>query len=403
MAAATDTPQDADVAIVGAGPIGLFLAGDLAAGGVRTVVLESADAPSTIPKANGIVGHSALVLAERGILAGTGLRVVSPPRFQFGPLPLDLGSGPRNPLHILAIPQRRLEGLLEARAARDGAEIRRGHEVRDFTAEDDAVHVDVHTAHGTATVRAGYLVGCDGAHSLVRTSAGIGFPGFTSDEIARIARITIPEDAITAVGDGFDIPGVGHVAAMRPNRLSGGGFSIGPARVLDADAPPDLYLVSTLEPRGDARPGDPVSVDDLRASLLRVLGAPLRFSDATAIRSTVGSSRQAEVYRRGRVFLAGDAAHTFNAGGSALNTGIQDAVELARVLIRVLREGASADELDSYEVIRRPAGERTLNQTRVQAALSSEDPMAGSLRAVFGELLAERTSARAVARLLESA
>jgi 2-polyprenyl-6-methoxyphenol hydroxylase-like FAD-dependent oxidoreductase len=365
MAAATDTPRDADVAIVGAGPVGLFLAGDLAAGGIRTVVLESADAPSTIPKANGIVGHSALVLAERGILAGTGLRVVSPPRFQFGPLPLDLGIGPRNPLHILPIPQRRLEALLEARAVRCGAEIRRGHEVRGFTSEDGAVLVDVRTGHGPTTVSAGYLVGCDGAHSLVREQAGIGFPGFTSDEIARIARITIPADAITAAGDGFDIPGVGHVAAMRPNRLSGGGFSIGPAKVLDADAPSDLYLVSTLEPRGEARPGDPVSVDDLRASLLRVLGAPLRFSDATAIRSTVGSSRQADVYRRGRVFLAGDAAHTFNAGGSALNAGIEDAAELARILVRVLRAGAPVDELDSYDAIRRPAGERTLNQTRV--------------------------------------
>jgi choline dehydrogenase-like flavoprotein len=108
----TDTPQHWDVAIVGAGPVGLLLAGELAARDIRVVVFERDDAPSPIPKANGVVGHSAVELAKRGILAGAGLRVVSPPQFQFGPLMLKLGLGPRNPLHILPVPQRRLEELL---------------------------------------------------------------------------------------------------------------------------------------------------------------------------------------------------------------------------------------------------------------------------------------------------
>ncbi|MBS1699005.1 MAG: FAD-dependent monooxygenase [Actinobacteria bacterium] len=122
----TDSMQ-LEVAIVGAGPVGLLLAGDLAAAGTRTVVWESSPAPSAMPKANGIVGHAAVELEQRGLLSGTGLAVLSPSRFAFGPLSLDLGSDANNPLHILPIPQRRLEELLEARAVAHGARIYRGH------------------------------------------------------------------------------------------------------------------------------------------------------------------------------------------------------------------------------------------------------------------------------------
>jgi 2-polyprenyl-6-methoxyphenol hydroxylase-like FAD-dependent oxidoreductase len=399
----TDTPQHWDVAIAGAGPVGLLLAGELAAKDLRVVVFERDDAPSPIPKANGVVGHSAVELAKRGVLAGAGLRVVSPPQFQFGPLTLRLGLGPRNPLHILPVPQRRLEELLERRAAQDGVRVRRGHEVLGFTQDGANVVAEVRRDHGTSQVSARYLVGCDGAHSLVRKHAGIGFPGYTSDAIARIARVTIPSDQIARVNDGFDIPGIGHVAAMRPNQLPGGGFSIAPVAVLDATAPADLYLISTHEPRGDFEPSDTVPIDELRASLHRVLGGDLPFTDATAIRSTVSNSRHADAYRLGRVFLAGDAAHIFNAGGSALNIGLQDALDLAGRLIAVLRDGASVDELDAYEAARRPAGERALHHTRAQALLARNDDDGRALREVFSQLVTNRTTARSLARLLESA
>jgi 2-polyprenyl-6-methoxyphenol hydroxylase-like FAD-dependent oxidoreductase len=395
--------RQSDVAIVGAGPVGLLLAGELAARDVRVLVLERSDEPSPIAKANGIVGHSALELARRGVFAGTGLRVVSPPRFLFGPLELDLGVGPRNPLHILPVPQRRLEELLARRAMRQGAELCRGVEVTGFAQDGAGVSLDIRGGDGATMVEARYLVGCDGARSLVRKHAGIGFPGFTSDEIARIARVTIPAERIVRVEDGYDLPGVGRVAAMRPNRLAGGSFTIAPVNVLDPSAPEDLYIVSTHEPRGTAEPSDAVSVEELRASLHRVLGAALPFTDATSIRSTVGNSRQADAYRRGRVFLAGDAAHIFNAGGSALNVGLQDALDLAGRLAAVLEEGASCDELDGYEAVRRPAGERALQHTRVQAALAREDAGSRAFREVVGELIATRAGARSLAQLLENA
>lgn len=396
-----DRSDACHVAIVGAGPVGLLLAGELAAGGSSVVVFERADAPSPIPKANGIVGRTAVDLVKRGILAGSGLRVVSPPRFQFGPLALRLGIGPGNPLHVLPVPQRRLEEVLERRATEHGADVRRGHEVLGFAQSGTDVVVEVRAGDATTRMSARYLVGCDGAHSLVRKQAGIGFPGFTGDRIARIARVTIPADRITRSGDGFDIAGVGRVTAMRPNRLPGGGFSIAPVAALDPSAPGDLYLISTHEPRGDADPSDAVSIEELRESLRRVLGAELPFTDATAIRSTVGNSRQADAYQVGRVFIAGDAAHIFNAGGSALNVGLQDALDLADRLTAVLRDGAPVDGLLDYEAARRPAGERALRHTRAQAALGRDDDGARELHDVVGELVTRRSVARHLARLIE--
>jgi 2-polyprenyl-6-methoxyphenol hydroxylase-like FAD-dependent oxidoreductase len=401
MSAERDAASEWDVVVVGAGPVGLLLAGELAGAGIRTVVFEAADVPSAIPKANGVVGRSARDLAKRGILAGSKTRVVSPPRFQFGALPLRLGFGPRNPLHILPIPQRRLEQLLEDRARRHGVVLRRGHAVTDFAQDADGVEVEVRTTAGAHRVTTRYLVGCDGARSFVRKHAGIEFPGFTSDEISRIGRVTIPADRIARDGDGFEITGVGRVAGMRPNRLSGGGFSIAPVSVLDPKAPEDLYLVSTHEPRGSDEATDTVSIEELRASLHRVLGADLPITDATAIRSTVGNSRLVDAYRVGRVLLAGDAAHIFNAGGSALNVGLQDALDLAPRLVASLGDGASADALDGYEAARRPRAEQVLEHTRVQAALTRDDDAGRALRGVLGAVLANRAASRAVGRLLE--
>jgi 2-polyprenyl-6-methoxyphenol hydroxylase-like FAD-dependent oxidoreductase len=256
---------------------------------------------------------------------------------------------------------------------------------------------------GRTTLAARYLAGCDGAHSFVRKQAGIGFPGFTSDEIARIARVTIESDQITRVGDDLAIAGVGRVAAMRTNPMPGGGFTIAPAAVLDPAAAPDLYLISTHEPRGEAEASDCLSDDELRASLRRVLGAELPFTDAAAARSTVGNSRQADAYGAGRVFLAGDAAHIFNAGGSALNVGLQDAFDLARRLAAVVRDGAPEAELDGYEAVRRPAGERALQHTRAQAALGRRDAGSEALREVLAALIADPAAARSLARLIEAA
>lgn len=397
-----DAHDTGDVVISGAGPVGLLLAAELACHGLRVIVLERAGQPDTLPKANGIVGHAGVELTRRGLFGGTRFRVVSPRRFPFGPLVLKLGLGPRNPLHILPIPQRSLEELLERRGTEHGAAVYRSHEVISVTQTDDQVTAVVRAGGSTRLVHGRYLVGCDGAHSLVRKQAGISFPGFTSDEIARIACVTIPAQQITHKGDILDIAGVGRVAAMRPNQLAGGRLSIAPAAALDPSAPADLYLISTHEPRGEAQPSETVSSDELRASLRRV-GAELPFTEATAIRSTVGNSRQADAYRRGRVFLAGDAAHLFNAGGSALNVGLQDALDLSHRLTEVLCDGSPPEVLDSYQAVRGSAGRHALHQTRAQAALAGNDDTARAYREIVSELLTRRSTARHLARLIEGA
>jgi 2-polyprenyl-6-methoxyphenol hydroxylase-like FAD-dependent oxidoreductase len=126
-------------------------------------------------------------------------------------------------------------------------------------------------------------------------------------------------------------------------------------------------------------------------------------TDATAIRSTVGSSRQADSYRLGRIFLAGDAAHIFNAGGSALNVGIQDALDLAERLTATMNGDASDDALDAYDAVRRAAGARALQHTRAQAALGRSDDSGRALRDVLGGLVTGRRAARSLARLIEAA
>ncbi|WP_433617618.1 FAD-dependent monooxygenase [Dactylosporangium sp. CA-139114] len=389
-----------DVLVVGAGPTGLMLAGDLAAAGVRVVVLDRADEPVRTPKGNGVVGRAVLELRRRGLLRGTGLRVLRPPRFRFGPLTLALGLL-HGPLHVLPVPQHRLESLLAQRAARLGATLRRGHEVTGFEQDDDGVTVRATADGSPVELRARYLVGCDGARSFVRKSLGIGFPGVTSPDISRLARVTIPAGAAARVGDHIELPGIGRLVPFRPNRTAHGSITIAPADALDRSAPHDLYIVSTHEPRGDSDPTDELGDEELRASLRRVLGAELPYTTAFAARSVVANSRHAERYREGRVLLAGDAAHIFSAGGSAINAGLLDAVALGRTLATVLRGAAGQTALDDYESQRRAAARRTLALTRLQVALEAGDETGEALREVLGELLRNRATARRIATLIE--
>ncbi|MDG6107262.1 FAD-dependent monooxygenase [Dactylosporangium aurantiacum] len=389
-----------DVVVVGAGPTGLLLAGDLAAAGVRAVVLDRAAEPVQTPKGNGVVGRAVLELRRRKLLRGTGLRVVRPPRFRFGPLTLELGLL-RSPLHVLPVPQHRLEHLLSQRAVGLGATVLRGHEVTGLEQDGDGVTVQATAGGSPVRLRARYLVGCDGARSFVRKRLGIGFPGVTSADISRLARVTIPADAVTRAGDRVELRGIGPLPTFRPNRTAGGSITIAPVDALDRSAPNDLYIVSTHEPRGDSEPTDELGDEELRASLRRVLGADLPYTTSHAARSVVANSRHAERYRDGRIFLAGDAAHIFSGGGSAINAGLLDAVALGEHLTAVLRGGAPQARLDAYQQQRHPAVLRTLALTRLQVVLESGDETGDALRDVLGELLRDRATARRIATLME--
>jgi 2-polyprenyl-6-methoxyphenol hydroxylase-like FAD-dependent oxidoreductase len=391
----------ADVAIIGAGPTGLLLACEIAASGVHPVILERAGQPDETPKANGLVGHIVPLLDARGLLEPAGLRPLSAPRFPFGPITLELHRLSENPLHILPIPQRQLEGLLTARALELGVTILREHEATDIRQGDDDVTLRVETSTSEYDLSARYVVGCDGARSFARKRLGISFPGLTSEEISRMARLTIPADLVTTVGGLLEIRDAGRFTPFQPSRRPHGSITIAPAAALDRAAPADLYILSTQEPRRGEEPDDDLDVDELRASVRRILNADLPFTTAHSIRSTVANSRQAESYRSGRVFLAGDAAHIFNAGGSALNTGMLDAVNLGWKLAAHLIGRAPADLLDTYTAERHPAGERALLHTRAQAALSADGENGHALRQLMTELLREPGALRRLAETIE--
>ncbi len=397
--------EQADVVIAGGGPVGLMLAIELRLGGATPVVLERLPAISEIPKGNGLVGQIVLALDYRGLLEPMRAEATYAgpvPAFSFGPLSLDLSGPGESPLHVLAIPQRRLEHVLASRLAELGGCVRRGHELTGFTAAGDAVTVSVAGPDGSYQIRAGYLAGCDGAHSQVRKQAGIAFPGFTSAEISRIGRVTLPGARLRAGTGEIEVPGAGRVRALQQIRTGAGMFSIGPLASLDAAAAPDAFIVWTREDApaaGDVQAG-PMTLADLRASLLRVTGADVPMTDPQWLTSLASNSRVAESYQAGRVLLAGDAAHVFGVGGS-LNTGLLDALNLGWKLAADVGSRAPAGLLSSYQAERHEAARRTLMHTRAQRALTGGSETAGALRDLLAELIAYPDVRRHLGELIE--
>jgi 2-polyprenyl-6-methoxyphenol hydroxylase-like FAD-dependent oxidoreductase len=398
--------ETADVVVAGGGPVGLMLAAELRLGGVHPVVLERLSAVSEIPKGNGLFGMIVPVLDYRGLLdrfRSEATYTGPVQQFQFGPLQLDFSRLSASPLHILAIPQRRLEMLLGERLAELGGSVRRGHELLALSASGDSesAALEVSGPDGAYQLRARYLVGCDGAHSLVRKQAGIGFPGVTSSEIGRLGRVVLPTATILPGGGAAEVPGIGRVRLMQLTQTPRGAYSLGPLAALDRTAPPGMFIVYTREEGGNGtEPQTPMTLDELRASASRVFGAELPMTDPQWLTRTVGNSRQADRYRAGPVLLAGDAAHIFGAGGS-LNAGLLDALNLGWKLAAQIRGWAPDGLLDSYHAERYPAGQRMILQTRTGRALSAAGEYGDALRELVGELLAYPEPARHVGAMIE--
>jgi 2-polyprenyl-6-methoxyphenol hydroxylase-like FAD-dependent oxidoreductase len=398
----------ADVVIVGGGPTGLMLAAELRLGGADPVVLEQLPEISQIPKGNGLIGQIVPTLDYRGLtdrFRAEATFTGPVPQFPFGSVPLDFSRLSPGPLHIMAIPQRRLEQVLDDWLRELGGGVRRGHEVLALSLPEDGspVTVDVRGPDGDYQLRTRYVVGCDGTHSLVRKQAGIGFPGVTSSETSRIGRVFLPTVKTAPGGETAEVPGAGRVRLTLTTQTPRGAYSLAPLTSLDKTARPGMFIVYTREDDPSWAPADPkapMTLDELRESVRRVLGTDLPMTDPQWLTRTVGNSRQAERYRAGPVLLAGDAAHIFGAGGS-LNVGLLDAINLGWKLAAQAGGWAPDGLLDSYHAERHLAGQRAVLQTRAQKALSASGDYAESLRDLFGELMQLPDAVRHVGSIME--
>lgn len=390
---------DVDVVVVGAGPTGLMLAGELGQARMRTLLLERRPEPSETAKAGGLAGQILQLLHYRGELdrfrgaSSDPARPEPAPRFPFGGLHLDFTQLEDSPMRAMLLPQPRLEGVLAERAIERGADVRRGHEMVGLRQDDDAVTVEVRGPDGAYEVAAQFLVGCDGGRSRVRDLVGIPFPGTSLPEVERLASVTVP-DSVTVLDDGgLDVPGVGKIPF---------GYTATERGVFACSGMGGTIGVYTAEVEATEYDDDvPMTVAELSASVSRVLGIDLPLGEPLRMTRFGYSARQADTYRYGRVFLAGDAAHLFPAGGVAVNAGMLDAANLAWKLAGSVQGWAPRGLLDTYSDERRAAAERTLLHTRAQVALRrGYGPGGDALRALFLELTADEQPLRRLGALM---
>lgn len=330
-----------DVLIVGGGPTGLLLAGDLARAGVAVTLVEKHAEGSNLTRAFGVHARTLEQLDARGLadeLCTTGARIDGVQLF--GRVHIDLARwiDGRFP-YLLITPQYHVERLLHARAAELGADLVHGAELVSLRQGANGVDADVRQGDSTTTVHAAYVVGADGFRSRVRDQLGLPFPGksvLASLMLADVRLRAAPEQylAVNAVGDCF--------AFVAP---FGDGW----------------YRIFAWNRRNPLPDSAPVDFDELRAVTRKALGTDYGMHDPRWLSRFHSDERQVPQYRAGRVFLAGDAAHVHSpAGGQGMNTGLQDAANLGWKLAAAVQGWAPDGLLDTYHAERYPVGREVL-------------------------------------------
>ncbi|WP_055624634.1 FAD-dependent monooxygenase [Streptomyces sp. JHA19] len=355
----------ADVIVAGAGPSGLMLAGELRLAGHEVLVLDRLAAPMQQSRALGFSARTIEEFGQRGLLEEFG-ELETIPFGHFGGLPIDYRIVEGGNFGVRGVPQSKTEAILHTWATGLGAEVRRGHEVVGMTQDDDGVTVEVTGPDGTETLRAAYLVGCDGARSTVRRLAGIDFPGTSATIEMLMADVATNELRIRPTGE------VGESGMVVVLPLG-----------------PKATRVVVFERGAGVRPTtEPPTFPEVAAAFQRVTGEDITGHRPLWTSYFTDASRQAAEYREGRVFLAGDAAHIhLPIGAQGISAGVGDVVNLGWKLAAALKGHAPEGLLDTYHAERHPVGGRIVANTLVQRSLYLGGPEMQPLRELFGELV----------------
>ena len=349
------------VVIAGGGPTGVMLAGELALAGVDVAVVERrASGELTGSRSRGLHSRTIEVLDQRGIAdrflaEGQAVQVQS-----FAGIRLDISDFPTRHNYGLALWQNHFERILGGWVDELSVPIYRGPEVTDFT--QNGTGVDVELSDGQS-LRAGFLVGCDGGRSLIRRTAGIEFPGWDPSVSSLIAEVEMSEEPEWGIR--HDDNGTQALGRLKDGKRAG-------------------VVVSE---RYTGQSGEP-TLGDLSRALIAVWGTDYGVHSPTWLSRFTDMTRQAASYRKGRVLLAGDAAHVhYPVGGQGLNIGVQDAVNLGWKLALVVKGTSSEVLLDTYHAERHPVAARVLRTTMAQTPLTRSDDRIDALRDTVAELL----------------
>jgi 2-polyprenyl-6-methoxyphenol hydroxylase-like FAD-dependent oxidoreductase len=361
------------VVIAGAGPTGLMLAGELALAGVDVAIVERrASQDLAGSRAGGLHSRTIEVLDQRGIAdrflsEGQVAQVAG-----FASVRLDISDFPTRHPYGLGLWQNAIERILAGWVGELAVPIYRGREVTGFAQDDTGVDVELSDGQ---SLRAEYLVGCDGGGSLVRKAAGIEFPGWDPTTSALIAEAEMAEEP--ELGIRRDARGIHAFGRLE--------YEIRDGEVVYMDGGP-VGIMVTEEHLGPA--GEP-TLRDLSEALVAVYGTDYGVHSPTWISRFTDMTRQAASYRDRRVLLAGDAAHVHSpVGGQGLNTGVQDAVNLGWKLAQVVGGTSPESLLDTYHAERHPVAARVLSNTMAQTALNRPaDARLEALRDTVSELL----------------
>jgi 3-(3-hydroxy-phenyl)propionate hydroxylase len=339
----------------------MMLAAELALLRVDVAIVERRESQALAgSRAGGLHSRTIEVLDQRGVAdrflsQGKVMQIAG-----FAMIPLDISDFPTRHNYGLALTQEHIERILAAWVEELAVPIYRGREVTGFAQDDTGVDVEL---GGGRSLRAQYLVGCDGGRSLIRKRAGIDFPGWDPSVSYLIAEVEMTGEPPWGIRHGDK--GINGVAKLEDGKR---------ARVV---------LIEQ-----HVRQGDQPTLDELREALIAVYGTDHGVHNVTYLSRFTDTTRQAASYRDRRVLLAGDAAHVHSpAGGQGLNTGVQDAVNLGWKLARVVSGTSPESLLDTYQAERHPIGARVLKLTMAQTALMRGDERTKALHERMSELL----------------